>query len=132
MDPPVTGPSPVSGADGGGNLAWVTQTPVVLPPADTPPERWLMVASFFIAQGFLVTGLGERVALMFVSRLGRSSLGLSYGMALTDLILAPATPSNTARAGGVVYPIIVSRSARSRTRSRSRTSRASGSVPTCS
>ncbi len=27
-------------------------------------------------------------------------------MAATDLILAPATPSNTARAGGVVYPII--------------------------
>ncbi len=69
---------------------------------------WLIVASFFIAEGFLVTGLGERIALMFVARLGRSSLGLSYGMALTDLVLAPATPSNTARAGGVVYPIIVS------------------------
>src|SRR5664279_4808392 len=69
---------------------------------------WLIVASFFIAQGFLVTGLGERIALLFVARLGRSSLGLSYGMALTDLVLAPATPSNTARAGGVVYPIVVS------------------------
>ena len=69
---------------------------------------WLIVASFFFAQGFLVTGLGERIALFFVARLGRSSLGLSYGMALTDLVLAPATPSNTARAGGVVYPIIVS------------------------
>jgi DASS family divalent anion:Na+ symporter len=73
---------------------------------------WLIVASFFIAQGFLVTGLGERIALLFVARLGRSSLGLSYGMALTDLVLAPATPSNTARAGGVVYPIIVSLSKR--------------------
>jgi divalent anion:Na+ symporter, DASS family len=69
---------------------------------------WLIVASFFIAQGFLVTGLGERIALLFVARLGGSSLGLAYGMALTDLVLAPATPSNTARAGGVVYPIIVS------------------------
>jgi DASS family divalent anion:Na+ symporter len=69
---------------------------------------WLIVAAFFIAEGFLVTGLGERIALHFVARLGRSSLGLSYGMALTDLVLAPATPSNTARAGGVVYPIIVS------------------------
>ena len=27
-------------------------------------------------------------------------------MAATDLVLAPATPSNTARAGGVIYPII--------------------------
>ena len=69
---------------------------------------WLIVAAFFIADGFLVTGLGRRIALLFVSVLGKSSLGLSYGMALTDLVLAPATPSNTARAGGVVYPIIAS------------------------
>lgn len=69
---------------------------------------WLIVAAFFIADGFLITGLGRRIALLFVSVLGRSSLGLSYGMALTDLVLSPATPSNTARAGGVVYPIITS------------------------
>lgn len=69
---------------------------------------WLIVAAFFIADGFLITGLGRRIALLFVSVLGRSSLGLSYGMALTDLVLAPATPSNTARAGGVVYPIVTS------------------------
>lgn len=69
---------------------------------------WLIVAAFFIADGFLITGFGRRIALLFVSALGRSSLGLSYGMALTDLVLAPATPSNTARAGGVVYPIIKS------------------------
>ncbi|MEP9393572.1 anion permease [Gordonia sp. VNK1] len=67
---------------------------------------WLIVASFFIAEGFIVTGLGKRIALLFVRAIGRSSLGLAYGMAVTDLILAPATPSNTARAGGVVYPIV--------------------------
>ncbi|WP_419721896.1 anion permease [Rothia nasisuis] len=70
------------------------------------PTIWLIVAAFFIADGFLITGLGRRIALVFVSMLGRSSLGLAYGMALTDLVLAPATPSNTARAGGVVYPIV--------------------------
>lgn len=69
---------------------------------------WLIVAAFFIADGFLITGLGRRIALLFVRMLGKSSLGLSYGMALTDLVLAPATPSNTARAGGVIYPIIAS------------------------
>ncbi len=69
---------------------------------------WLIVAAFFIAEGFLLTGLGRRIALFFVTRLGRSTLGLSYGMALTDLILAPATPSNTARCGGVVFPIVAS------------------------
>lgn len=67
---------------------------------------WLIVAAFFIAEGFLVTGLGRRIALLFIRVLGRSSLGLAYGMAITDLVLSPATPSNTARLGGVVYPII--------------------------
>jgi divalent anion:Na+ symporter, DASS family len=57
---------------------------------------------------FLITGLGRRIALLFVTRLGKSALGLSYGMALTDLILAPATPSNTARCGGVVFPVVTS------------------------
>ncbi len=69
---------------------------------------WLIVAAFFIAEGFLITGLGRRIALLFVTRLGKSTLGLSYGMALTDLVLAPATPSNTARCGGVVFPVVAS------------------------
>lgn len=67
---------------------------------------WIIVAAFFIADGFLITGLGKRIALLFVRALGKSSLGLSYGMTITDLALAPATPSNTARAGGIIYPII--------------------------
>ncbi|WP_261165877.1 anion permease [Microbacterium sp. Marseille-Q6965] len=66
----------------------------------------LIVAAFFISDGFLLTGLGRRIALLFIRVLGRTPLGIAYGMAATDLALAPATPSNTARAGGVVYPII--------------------------
>lgn len=67
---------------------------------------WLIVAAIFIAEGFLITGLGRRIGLWFVSKLGKSTLGLAYGMTLTDLALAPATPSITARCGGVLYPII--------------------------
>ena len=67
---------------------------------------WLIVASFFIARGFIKTGLGTRIAYLFVARLGRSSLGLAYGLAATDLVLAPAIPSNTARGGAVLFPII--------------------------
>jgi len=70
------------------------------------PTIWLIVCAFFIAKGFAVTGLGTRIALGFVRLLGKRSLGLGYGMALTDLVLAPATPSNTARAGGVLFPIV--------------------------
>ncbi|WEV65115.1 DASS family sodium-coupled anion symporter [Bifidobacterium sp. ESL0764] len=69
---------------------------------------WLIVAAFFIAQGFVSTGLGRRIALVFISWLGKSSLGISYGLAAADLVLAPATPSNTARLGGILFPIIQS------------------------
>jgi divalent anion:Na+ symporter, DASS family len=67
---------------------------------------WLIVVAFFISRGVIKTGLGARLALFFVSRLGRSPLGLAYGLAATDLVLAPATPSNTARAGGIIQPIV--------------------------
>ncbi|WP_128381335.1 anion permease [Streptomyces cavernae] len=70
------------------------------------PTIWLIVAAFFISLGFTKTGLGRRIALVFVRALGRSSLGLAYGITLTDLVLAPATPSNTARSGGVIHPVI--------------------------
>lgn len=67
---------------------------------------WLIVMAFFISRGVIKTGLGRRIALFFVSLLGKRTLGLAYGLALTDLALAPATPSNTARAGGIVMPIM--------------------------
>lgn len=66
---------------------------------------WLIVVAFFIAKGFIKTGLGRRIALILVKFLGKRTLGLVYGLSIADLILAPATPSNTARCGGVIYPI---------------------------
>jgi len=70
------------------------------------PTIWLMVSAFFMSRGFIKTGLGARVAYGFVAVLGRRTLGLAYGLAATDLVLAPAIPSNTARAGGVLYPVV--------------------------
>ena len=69
---------------------------------------WLVVCAFFFAAGFIKTGLGARIAYLLVSWFGRSTLGLGYSLVATDLILAPATPSNTARAAGVVFPILQS------------------------
>ena len=69
---------------------------------------WLVVAAFFIATAFVKTGLGTRIAYHFMRLLGKHSLGLAYGFLVTDLVLAPAIPSNTARAGGVVFPILKS------------------------
>lgn len=67
---------------------------------------WLVVVAFFIARAVIKTGLGLRIAYLFVRRLGRRSLGLAYSLVATDLVLAPAIPSITARAGAVLYPIV--------------------------
>lgn len=72
------------------------------------PIVWLIVVAFFISRGFIKTGLGERVAYFVIRLLGKSTLGMGFGLVLTDLILAPAIPSLTARVGGIVYPIVTS------------------------
>lgn len=69
------------------------------------PIVWLVFFSFSIARGIIKTRLGERIAYFFVSILGKSPLGLAYGLVITDCLLAPAIPSVTARAGGILYPV---------------------------
>ena len=69
---------------------------------------WLTVSSFLIARAIIKTGLGTRIAYLFITLFGRSSLWLSYGLLLTDLILSPVMPSGNARAGGVIFPIVKS------------------------
>ena len=67
----------------------------------------LVVIAFLVAQAVVKSGLGRRISLFMVSRFGRSSLGLAYSIVVTDALIAPAFPSNTAR-GGVLYPIVLS------------------------
>ncbi len=67
---------------------------------------WLVVMAFFISRGFIKTGLAPRIAYLFMALLGRKTLGLGYSMVASDLVLAPAIPSNTARAGAVIFPIV--------------------------
>ncbi|HEY7520607.1 MAG TPA: DASS family sodium-coupled anion symporter [Methylomirabilota bacterium] len=67
---------------------------------------WLMFVAFMFALGYAKTGLGRRIALLLVRRLGGRTLGLGYAIALSDLALAPFVPSNTARSGGIVFPIV--------------------------
>lgn len=59
-------------------------------------------------QGFEKTGLGERIATLFVRALGKSTLGLSIGLNVAEALMAPAMPSTSARAGGIFVPIIKS------------------------
>ena len=67
---------------------------------------WLIVSAFLLARGFIKTGLGSRIAYHFIVFLGKSTLGLAYGLIFTELLFAPGTPSNTARGAGIIYPII--------------------------
>lgn len=69
---------------------------------------WLIVSAFLFAKGFIKTGLGRRIAYFLIRTLGDSPLKLSYTLVLSDLIISPATPSNTARAGGILFPIVKS------------------------
>jgi L-tartrate/succinate antiporter len=70
------------------------------------PAVWLAFSAFMFGLGYEKTGLGRRIALWIVRSLGRSTLRLGYAVALVDAVLAPFTPSNTARSAGMVYPII--------------------------
>jgi len=72
------------------------------------PVIWLIIYVFFIARGFINSQLGTRIAYLFVRILGKYSIGLGYGIVLTELMIAPLIPSNSARAGGIIYPILKS------------------------
>ena len=67
---------------------------------------WLIFGAFVFAMGYEKTGLGRRIALLLVRRLGGRTLGLGYAIALSDLVLAPFTPSNTARSAGTIFPVV--------------------------
>jgi divalent anion:Na+ symporter, DASS family len=69
------------------------------------PLVWLVLCAFFMARGVLKTGLGRRIAFLFIRVLGKNSLGLAYALVSTDALLAAFLPSNSARAGGVVFPV---------------------------
>lgn len=65
----------------------------------------LIVAAFLVSHAVHKSGLGKRLSLHIVRRFGRSTLGLGYSVIATDILIAPAFPSNTARSG-VLYPIV--------------------------
>lgn len=64
---------------------------------------WLIVAAVFFSRGIINSGLGKRIAYTLIRAFGTSSLKLAYALACTDLIISPATPSNTARGGGIIF-----------------------------
>ncbi len=100
---------------------WVLFSPDQLAAADFKPAKavinwglsgfsnttvWLIFAAFMFALGYEKSGLGKRVALLLVKRMGKRTLTLGYAVTIADLVIAPFTPSNTARSAGTIYPVI--------------------------
>ncbi|HUP87727.1 MAG TPA: SLC13 family permease, partial [Longimicrobiales bacterium] len=69
------------------------------------PVVWLVLAAFFISRAMLNTGLGRRIALNFIRKLGHTTLGLAYALGFSELVLGSIIPSTGARSGGVIFPI---------------------------
>lgn len=67
---------------------------------------WMVAMCMFLAAGFIKSGLGKRIAYIFVRAFGKSTLGLAYALSIVETVLAIGIPSNNARVNGIMYPII--------------------------
>jgi DASS family divalent anion:Na+ symporter len=70
------------------------------------PTVWLIFSAFLFARAVIGTGFGLRIAYLFVRRFGAGPLSLAYSVSAANVVLAPFVPSDTARGGGVIYPIV--------------------------
>lgn len=66
---------------------------------------WLVVCAFLFSKGLIKSGLGRRIAYTIMRAIGHKTLNLAYSLAISDFIISPATPSVTARSGGIIFPI---------------------------
>ena len=69
------------------------------------PTVWLIFTAFLFSRAVTDTRLGTRVAYFFIRKFGRNALTLGYSISVSDLVLAPFVPSDTARGGGIICPI---------------------------
>eukprot|EP00983_Pelagomonas_calceolata_P052956 1143080-Pelagomonas_calceolata.AAC.5 len=67
--------------------------------------RWLIAIAYWLAGGFIKSGLGNRIAYAIVAAFGKTSLGLTYSLVFAEALLSPAIPSVAARAGGIFFPL---------------------------
>lgn len=103
-----------------GAIAMISITVVALTgvTADTPKDTikdalssfnssliWLIGVAIMISRGLVKTGLGARIAYNVIAIFGKKTLGIGYSLAIAELLIAPITPSNTARGGAIIYPI---------------------------
>lgn len=67
---------------------------------------WLIGLSIMLSQSLLKTGLGARIGYGFIALFGKRTLGIAWALTLAETLIAPVTPSNTARGGGIIHPVM--------------------------
>jgi DASS family divalent anion:Na+ symporter len=67
---------------------------------------WLIFTAFLFSRAVTATGFGTRIGYLFIQRFARTPLSLGYSLAAADFVLAPFIPSDTARGGGIVFPVV--------------------------
>jgi DASS family divalent anion:Na+ symporter len=72
------------------------------------PLVWMVFSAFCAAGAMIKTGLGRRLALLFIRSVGGTSIGLAYSLIGSDVVLGTVIPSNGARAAGILFPIVKS------------------------
>ncbi|KAJ3199352.1 hypothetical protein HDU67_002884, partial [Dinochytrium kinnereticum] len=72
------------------------------------PISWLVLCSFHLGKAVEQTGLGKRISLGLLKWMGGSLLGLGYAIFAVECMLAPFIPSNTARGGSIIMPLVMS------------------------
>ena len=90
----VLKPMPVGAwAFGALTVALATKTLTFTQGLAPSPARWLAHRRRgFFARAFIKTGFGDRLALMFVSIAGSTTLSLAYGFQIAEALLSPAMP----------------------------------------
>lgn len=66
---------------------------------------WLLVTGFIISIAMMKTGVARRLALTIIRYLGRKPYGAIMASSIANYVIAPLTPSNTARTAAML-PII--------------------------
>lgn len=69
------------------------------------PLIWLIGASIMVSKAIIKTGLGSRIAYYLISVVGSKTIFLAYSLVFSETLLAPVTPSNTARGGGIIHTV---------------------------
>ena len=66
---------------------------------------WLIFSAYLFARAISSTGLGMRAAYTLIRRFATTPLRLGYAVVSAGMLVAPFVPSDTARGGGVVFPV---------------------------